>query len=560
MDTKCIECGRSFPFQDDEAEFLRRMQFRFGTLTADIPAPRQCPECRLQIRTAHRNEQHMYPGTSALSGKRMISLYAPEPPWGEPYKVYLGDDWHSDGWDPLDFGREFDFNRPFFDQFKELQKAVPRLGLVAYNNENCPFTTGTAYCKDCHLISCSENSQNCYYGKLYQGCRDCMDCSYVYNSELCYGSFSIYDCYGCQYLSYGKNCADCWFSENLIGCHHCLFCTNLRNQDYCVSNNRVTPEAFEKALNAIRGSFREYQKALAAWEKLRRQRVHKHANIVNAENCSGDFITNCHNCRDCYDMNDSEDCRYVCVGVNVRDMYDCSNVYLKQELNYQILGSIAAYHCAFSIYVFHSRDILYSDHIWNGRDLFGCTGLRKHHHCILNRQYSESEYRQLVPRIIEHMRRTGEWGLFFPPAASPFCYNESLAFDYAPLSKEQVLAKGWNWRDEKRNAAPSGTGFALPDLIENAGDELCEEILTCEASGRPYKILPIELAYYRSHRIPVPRRAPLQRHFDREKLRNGRHIFERFCEQCGAKILTNFDPESPEMVYCAACYDRAIEL
>jgi len=30
-------------------------------------------------------------------------------------------------------------------------------------------------------------------------------------------------------------------------------------------------------------------------------------------------------------------------------------------------------------------------------------------YCILNKQYSKEEYEELVPKIIEHMQKTGEW-------------------------------------------------------------------------------------------------------------------------------------------------------
>jgi hypothetical protein len=30
-------------------------------------------------------------------------------------------------------------------------------------------------------------------------------------------------------------------------------------------------------------------------------------------------------------------------------------------------------------------------------------------YCILNKQYTKEEYEELVPKIIEHMKKTGEW-------------------------------------------------------------------------------------------------------------------------------------------------------
>ncbi|HRI36281.1 MAG TPA: hypothetical protein PK765_04380 [bacterium] len=62
-------------------------------------------------------------------------------------------------------------------------------------------------------------------------------------------------------------------------------------------------------------------------------------------------------------------------------------------------------------------------------------------YCILNKQYTEEEYNTLVPKIIAHMRETGEWGEFFSPNLSPFGYNETVAMEYFPLTKEQALSQ-----------------------------------------------------------------------------------------------------------------------
>ena len=49
--------------------------------------------------------------------------------------------------------------------------------------------------------------------------------------------------------------------------------------------------------------------------------------------------------------------------------------------------------------------------------------------------------------IIAHMKETGEWGEFFPATLSPHGYNETVAQDYFPLSKQDVEKRGWYWRE-----------------------------------------------------------------------------------------------------------------
>jgi hypothetical protein len=67
--------------------------------------------------------------------------------------------------------------------------------------------------------------------------------------------------------------------------------------------------------------------------------------------------------------------------------------------------------------------------------------VRGKEYCILNKQYSKEEYEALVPKIIEHMRTTGERGEFFDPSLSAFGYNETAAQDYFSLSRDAALAR-----------------------------------------------------------------------------------------------------------------------
>jgi len=78
-----------------------------------------------------RNERTYYQRSCDLTGKMVISLFHPE----SPHVVYNQDDWWSDKWDALSYGRDFDFSRPFFDQFHELKLAVPRPAIANWKSE-----------------------------------------------------------------------------------------------------------------------------------------------------------------------------------------------------------------------------------------------------------------------------------------------------------------------------------------------------------------------------------------------------------------------------------------
>lgn len=337
-------------------------------------------------------------------------------------------------------------------------------------------------------------------------------------------------------------------------------------------NKPVSKEEFEQKIKEYMGSQENVQKALEILKDLRKKRIYKYAMVINSENSSGDFLTNCKNCQDCYDVNDSEDCRYITVGVNVKDIMDCSNMYLKPELNYQVLGTIGTYNVLFSLYVFRSQDVMYSQFCNNSKNIFGCSGLIKKQYCIFNKQYTKEQYEELVPRIIEHMQKTGEWGKYFPIKYSPFGYNETVAQEYLPLTKDQALVKGYHWQDPDNREYKPQT-YQIPSHIADVKDEIVNEVLACQnilesvspagqgtrkICGRNYKIIPQELRRLRTMNLPIPLKCPDCRHMERMKLRNPRKLWERTCSKCSTPIQSTFAANRSEAVYCEKCYLEAV--
>jgi hypothetical protein len=190
-------------------------------------------------------------------------------------------------------------------------------------------------------------------------------------------------------------------------------------------------------------------------------------------------------------------------------------------------------------------------------DLFGCAGMKHHFYCILNKQYTKEEYEALVPKIIAHMRTTGEWGEFFPASMSPFPYNETVAQEQFPLDRDSALKEGWKWReiqDEKPQVQKIIPGAELPASIADIPDDVLNWAIKCEQSGRPFRIVRQELEFYRRHSLPLPRLHPDERHKRRTALRNPRKLWDRQCDNCKKAIKTTYAPERLEKVFCEECY------
>jgi hypothetical protein len=566
----CATCTSAFVIHPDETAFLQKMTFRFGATDVQLPPPIFCPDCRCKRRTCYRNEQSLHKIRSAFSGKDVISIFAETPPWGEPYKIYDQDEWRSDAWDPMDYGRDPDLSKPILGQLATLQKDVPRMALITLGNENSAFTTGTAYCKNCYLINSSEYCEDCYYGKLLQKCQNAVDCSYLYDSQHCYECFSVYTSYGCQYLSFSQNCQDCFFSSNLKGCKNCCLCTNLDHKEYHFQNQPLSKQEYEARLATFRGSLAKTEQMKTLWRTQLDVMVRKYANIVNSDNCSGDYIEHSRNCLDCYDVNSSEDCRYVQVGVNVKDNYDASNMYLKSELCYDTLGTIECHTVAYCLFVFHSQRLLYCDYCFSCSDCFGCSGLTRKKHCVFNKQYTKEEYETLVPKIIEHMKNDGggameagtgkaggSWGLFYLPQYSMFAYNESLASEYFVMERDAAVEAGFHWREtDQKNYRPQSA--TIPDGIDGVPESIVQEILACRDCRKNFRIVPQELEFYRSMIVPVPQKCPDCRHRARMQLRNPRKLWDRQCGTCGKGVQSTYAPDRPEKILCENCYLKEV--
>lgn len=545
----CADCSSPFDTPDDHREYLRSI----GIETDPIV----CPPCRHRQRSALRNERNLYRRTCSACGKAIVTVFSCE----RNFPVHCPDCWWGDGWDGLTFGREFDFSRPFFDQLRELQDQVPRLCLNNAKHENSEYCNQCVGNKNCYLVFASDDNEDSLYGYWINRCKDTVDCNNTADSVLCFDLVDCEQCYHCILSQDLQNCADCFFSFDLTGCRSCIRCAGLRNKEYWIDNREATPEEYRaELLRMDLGSHRSYESERGKFTATKLSIPHKYAHIRNAEDCTGDYISKCKNCRDCYDVFESEDCRYAYNLVHKH--YRNRDVSYVTELRnaYQVTSAIGEnfFFCAMTWY---GSDLWYSDLLMDCRDCFGCIGLHRKRHCILNTQYSEENYRALVPKIIRHMESTGEWGHFFPPSFSPFCYNETIAHGEFPLSQEKALSLGYRWHERESEHDPSTQPLRatkLPDRIDDVTDDILMQTIECEATKRPFRIIKLELDYYRKMGLPLPRLHPDERHRLRTAMRNPRKLWERTCGKCRKEIATSYAPERSEKVLCEECYLKEV--
>ncbi len=556
MNQICKQCQRPFEIAPEDLAFYDEISPSFAGKKFPIPAPLKCNYCRLQQRLAFRNERSLYHRKCDLSGKPIITNYAPS----SPYKVFDSNEWWSDQWDALSYGRDFDFNRSFSEQFKELLLAVPHAALTTRNTENSAYCNFALNQKNTYLIFGSGGAEDCMYGKYVTGSKDCVDCLAVYNCELCYEGIGSERCYNCRYFVDCRACTDCLMVDNCQSCQNCIACFGLVSKEYYVLNQYVGKEQFE----AIKQEYdvltpEKVDTLRRKLDELKANLPHREGRIFASEHCSGDNIYNSKNCELCFDIKECEDCKFINFSPKNRRAYDVTfSAPGDVEFCYQMCSTTAVQNCMFSFLIWSGSKVFYSEECHNCNDCFGCTGLKNKRYCIFNKQYTPEEYEATVARIIEHMQKTGEWGEYLDYKLAMFGYNETVAQEYYPLSKEQALAMGANWHDKTVERLDGSTMNLVPSDIREVGDDILGKVLICEVTGRPYKIIPQELAFYRRMKVPLPRRHCDQRHMDRVNLHSPYYLFDRNCSNCGKAIQTTYSQERARIVYCEKCYLEAL--
>ncbi len=534
MNDNCKKCRGSYEI--DESFFAK----------IKIPHPTLCPDCRQIRRMMFRNDRVFYNRKCDLSGKQFVSIYKPD----APYKIYHPDEWYSDKWNAFDYGRDYDFNRSFFEQFADLMALVPRLGIDIVNCENSYYCNFCGDDKNCYLDIAGEANEDCYFNLFVKHSRNVVDCTFVYNSELCYECINCYDCYNCQNSTYLNNCSDCFYCFDLIGCKNCLFSNGLRNKEYYIFNKAYSKDDYEKYIADLQmDSYVQRQKLAQGWAKFKRENaVHRANYFLNCENVGGDDLKNCKNTFNSFNVSNSEDCAYLYDVLDAKDCQDLNYSLYKPELSYELISTLSMVKSAFSMSSHYNNEVFYCDMVNNSSYLFGCIGLNHGKYCILNKQYSREEYEEMVSRIVEKMKVDGEWGEFFPAELSPFKYEETVANEYYPQEGVELSSK----------PVYQGPEFNISDKISEVQPDIVKQILICEKSGKPYRLIEEEIKFYQRMKIPVPRISPDQRHKDRLVLRNPRQLSVRKCGKCEMKMHTTYSSDRPEKVYCESCYQKEI--
>jgi hypothetical protein len=560
----CQNCKKEFTIEPDDFGFYEKIK---------VPPPTWCPECRRMRRFAQTNEIVLYKRKCDLTGKDIFSMYSSD----APFTVYETDEWYSDKWDPYEYGIDFDESQPFLEQFHELQRKVPRMSLVRQGMAvNSPYAHRVSDPKNSYMTFRSSYPEDCLY--IYNGkyTKNCADSSWIFDSELCYECINIKNCYNTRFAQESNDCRDSMFLYACRNCSNCIGCVNLVNGEYCIWNQKYTKEEYFKKLEELKlNTYTGLKDFSKKFEGFRKKFPVKAIASIKSENVSGNWFANCKNVHqsfDCVEVKDSKHLFMVFGAEDCMDYYEWGN---KAEQIYEAVNSglniQRLYFCNQGWQ--GATDLYYCDTCPGARNCFGCVGLKKGEYAILNKKYSKEEYKTLKSKIIKQMKETPYvdkqglkyyFGEFFPVEFSDFAYNETIANYHFPLTREEALARGYNWNDkDKKNYNTSLTPEDLPETISEVSNSILNEIIECEEKNNPestgaFRITQNELNFYRKMDLPLPRACFNIRYWRRMNKRPKLKLQTRKCGKCSTAVETVYTEDYAPILYCEACYKQEV--
>ncbi len=598
MRKSCRQCQNSFEIVEDDLKFYEKVSPVFNGKKYLIPPPTLCPDCRFQRRAARRNERHLYKRKCSFSGQDIVALY----PENAIFPVYSQKIWWGDKWSPQNYGMDFDFNRPFFEQFSDLQNRVPRLPLLSKNSENSEYTNHATDNRNCYMSSIIFRCEDVFYSRKSFTSKSVIDSAYIFNhSELLYECFWGENLYNCKFSAFCSNSSDLLCCYDCRGCNNCFMSSNLRNKSYIFRNQQLTKDQYLVEMKKVStGSRKKLHEILVDFKQLRLRAIQPALRNEDCEDVVGDFLLHCKDVYECYSSCGGESCRY-CIEFDASSISshskDCMDSFGfgGSELLYEVHAQANGHNNKFCNWSYDVSDSCYLDMCHNVANCFGCVGLHAHEkYHILNKPYTPEKYEKMVARIIQHMQKTRstgseqavraplsgasaqaseigsrgsqlneaeltnkEWGEFFPIQISPFPYNKTFAQEYFPLTKEQALKRGYQWEDSNQKDYKPQT-FQVPDNIEDVPESILRGLLACSDCKKNFKIIRQELQFYRKMNLAIPGKCPDCRYKIRMSLVNPYKLWSRACAKCQAPIQTTYAPDQPEIVYCEKCYLEAV--
>ena len=427
-------CEKSFLLTEEDIHFLEKFK---------VPQLVLCSTCRRQNRYVFLNQIDIYKRNCSVlaHSEEIISTIPPI----SPYKTYDNVYFRNGDWSPMEYGRDFDGTKSFFEQLYNLRLDVPHIAITGDPGSiNSEYSVNGKNIKNAYRVTGGRESENIWYTVVVFNSKEIMDGFYVTKSENCFESVLSSNCFNCNFIYFSEGCIDSDFLYDCRNCTNCIGGVNLRNAKYVYFGEQFTKEEYEEKIKefSISSIGKREQFTEKFWDLVKRYPV-RGERVTNSIDSTGVLIASSKNCVDGIGCFGSENIRHCDMLTNVKEAMSASTSSGGEGLYETISVGSQSTNMKFSVLAKGCSDSEFLINCTNCVNCFGCVGIENKSYCIFNQQYSKGEYFEIMDKIKCKMLEDEEYGKFLPIKISCFSYNGSNAFDSFPISKEEVLHDSW---------------------------------------------------------------------------------------------------------------------
>jgi len=491
------------------------------------------------------------------TGNDIISVYPPDC----PYPVWHKDEWIKHASPP---GADFDPSRKVFPQLWDFFQNSPIAHNIGTDNDNCEYTDDWWHSRNCYLSHSGLECEDVRYCYRVINLKNCEFCTYGFDSQL---SCDLINCHNCFQVRYALNCWHCRdvnFCYDCRNCSDCFLSSNLRNKQYYFGNQQLTKEEYEERMQEWNlQSHQTYERAKSSFKRMLNEIAwHRATFIEECENSTGNYLVNCKDCENCFFVHDMENCINMWRGAEyVKDSLDVISAAFKSELLFNTcLPQEHCYRITCCMDIVQSQWMDYCTHCFQCRNCFGCCGLAGKEYYIFNKPYSKEDYGPLREKIIEHMKKTGEYGKFFPGSFAANTYDESLSGFYWPLNDEMAKQYGFRISHSQWERKPQYCEVSeIPDTTSEVDEELLTKVFWDETANRPFQIQKADIALADTLKVPLPHSyysRHLQENFRMIPFTGSLRVIT--CPQCQKETHTSWPEMYDGRILCEECYFKEV--
>ncbi len=290
----------------------------------------------------------------------------------------------------------------FLEEFNKLKSRYPHYPTRSTRCENSDYGDYLYGCKNAYFSFDTSYSENITYLFDSHKAKYCIDGDYVIESENCYECLDVFRAYNCAYLNYCARMYDSSFCWDCADSNHLFGCVHLKHKQYCIFNQQYAVHDYEKKVKEL--LMKSPKENLKEMEKLSMSYPITTTNITHAENC--DYCNHVHYSKNMYlsfDSAHSENSAYLYDSHHNKNCLDLTQSFYCQT-SYECVDSARLNNCYYMSYCTDMYDSGFCENCSNTHHLFGCVGLDNKAFFILNKHYSETDYKKEIETILRSSR------------------------------------------------------------------------------------------------------------------------------------------------------------